>query len=98
MEKCASNSVKPSENTLQHEVINTVLDNVNNAICFYHNKPSTAMKLSLEETLIDNLPFAKLVAKHSKTGAELLEKLEKLSNEVIGLFPINKIELSGQGA
>lgn len=86
-----------SEKALENEVINAVLDNVNTAICFYHNKPSTAMKLSLEETVIDNLPFAKIVAKQSAKGAELLEKLEQLSNNVIGFFPIGKIELSGLG-
>lgn len=94
MDKCAQNS----EKTLENEVINAVVDNVNTAICFYHNKPTTTMKLSLEETLIDNLPFAKLVSSRSEKGAELLEKLEKLSNDVIGFFPIMKIELSGQGA
>lgn len=92
MDKHAQNSAK----ILENEVINAVLDNVNTAICFYQNKPSTAMKLSLEETVIDNLPFAKIVAKRSKKGEQLLEQLEQLRNDVIGFFSINKIELAGE--
>jgi len=89
MDKCCQKSTK----SLENEVINTVLDNVNTAICFYKNRPSTVMKLSLEETIIDNVPFAELVANRSEQGAMLLEQLEKLSDKVIGCLPIFKLEI-----
>jgi len=79
MEKCAQNS----EKTLVKAVISTILTNVNNAICFYKNKPSTVMKLSLEETIIENMTFAELVADECEEGVYLLEQLQKLNDAVI---------------
>lgn len=93
MDKCAPNSVKQSEKTLENEVIEAVVDNVNTAICFFKNRPTLVMKLSLEETIIDNLPFAKLIAKRSPQGAVLLEQLEKLGEKVMRCLPIFKLEI-----
>lgn len=93
MDKLTQNSAKALEN----EVLEAVVDNVNTAICFFKNKPSTVMRLSLEETIIDNLPFAKLIAKRSLQGKILFEQLEKLGEKLMGSFPIFKLEMPEQG-
>jgi hypothetical protein len=90
MDKCTQNLV--------NEVIQTVLNVVNESICFYRKRPTTAMRLGIEDTVINNLPFAKLVASKSPEGERLLEKLNKLNDVLITSLPILPIfiELSGE--
>jgi hypothetical protein len=74
MDKCTQNLV--------NDVIKTVLENVNNAICFYRKRPTISMRLSLEETVIENMTFAKLVADKCEEGVYLLEQLQNLNSAV----------------
>ena len=85
MDKCTQNLV--------NDVINTVINNVNTGICFYQKRPTANMRLSLEETVIENMPFAELVAKQSDYGKLLLEKLNDLNATLIERLPIFPIEL-----
>lgn len=85
MDKCTLNLV--------NDVINTVLNNVNTGICFYRKRPTVNMRLSLEETIIENMPFAELAAKHSTHGKLLLEKLKELNSTLMEHLPIFPIEL-----
>ncbi len=85
MDKCTQNLV--------NDVINTVINNVNTGVCFYRKRPTANMRLSLEETVIDNMPFAELVAKQSEHGKLLLEKLNDLNATLIERLPIFPIEL-----
>ncbi|NQZ24468.1 MAG: hypothetical protein HRT53_20780 [Colwellia sp.] len=89
MDKCTQNLVSG--------VITTVLNNVNNAICFYTKRPSLAMRLSLEETVTDNLSFAELVKSNSAEGKRLLEKLNKLNDCLINRLPIFPIDINLSG-
>jgi len=65
MEKCAQNS----ENSLTNTLISIILNNVNTGICFYQKKPTIGMRLSLEESIIENMPFAELVSVQSEHGS-----------------------------
>lgn len=93
MEKCAQNS----ENSLTNTLISIILNNVNTGICFYQKKPTIVMRLSLEESIIENMPFAELVAIESEKGRYVLEKLQQLSRDVINCLPVNTIKLQVQG-
>lgn len=85
MDKCTQNLV--------NDVINTVLENVNTAICFYMKRPTVNMRLSLEESVIDNMPFAKLAAQQSEHGKLLVEKLNELNSTLVEHLPIFPIKL-----
>jgi len=89
MDKCTQNLV--------NDLIKTVLNNVNNGICFYRNRPTLAMRLSLEEMVIDNLAFAELVKSKSVEGGRLLEKLNKLNDCLINRLPIFPIDINFSG-
>jgi len=93
MKKCTQNS----ENSLTNTLISIILNNVNTGICFYQTKPTIGMRLSLEESIIENMPFAELVAIESEKGRYVLEKLQQLSRDVINRLPVNTIELPEQG-
>jgi|GEM_PF-2040318 len=79
MDKCTQNS----ENPLVKAVILTILNNVNVALCFYKKRPTTPMRISLEETIIENTTFAQLIADECHEGAYLLNLLNKLNDQVI---------------
>jgi hypothetical protein len=89
MTKRTQNSIE----TLENAVIQTILNNVNVAIRFYQKKPSLAMRISLEETIIENKTFAQLVSMQSADGEFLLKKLEQMHNDVIDQVQVSPIEL-----
>lgn len=93
METCAQISQIRANKRLENAIISTILNNVNTGICFYQTKPSQAMRLSLEETIIENLPFAELVAAECKAGVFVLEKLTQLYNDVINKIHVHTIAL-----
>lgn len=90
MDKCTQNSAE----IVINEVISTLLSNVNTAICFYQKRPTFNSRLSLEETLIENIPFAIIAANYSSQGQYLLEQLKHLNDSIIHRLPIVEIELT----
>lgn len=79
---------------LTRDILETVLNNVNTAICFYQNRATTAMRISLEETVIENLTFIALVADHYAPAYALQTKLIVINEYLIKNLPIPKIELA----
>lgn len=88
MAKCTQNSAE----TLENAVISTIVNNVNTAIRFFDFKPSTAMRISLEETIIENLTFAELVATKSEAGKEVFGTLKKMNDDVIDQIKVLPIQ------
>jgi hypothetical protein len=89
MDKCTQKLV--------NDVIETVLSTVNMDICFYRKRPTLSKRLSLEETVINNLPLADLLADKSPEGKRLQEKLKKLHACLITRLPIFPIEIELPG-
>jgi hypothetical protein len=90
MDKCTPKSAE----TLINKVTETVLNNVNDAVCAYKKHATIAMRLSLEETLIENLTFIKLVADQSIRADYLLMRLDILINNIMLPMPVFEIEMS----
>jgi hypothetical protein len=89
MNQCTQNSTE----TLINGIISTILNNVNTGVRFFQACSNTPMRVSLEETIRENLPFAELAAKQSVQGKYVLEKLTEMYNDVYDCPTISIIEL-----
>ena len=93
MNKCTQNS----KTALVNAIISTILSNVNVGVRFFQACPNTPMRVSLEETIRENLPFAELAANQSIQGQYVLEKLKEMYNDVYDCTTISIIELPETG-
>lgn len=89
MNQCTQNSTE----LLVSSVISTILTNVNTAIRFFQKDKCLEMRLSLEETIFQHIPFAALVEKQSPEGELLFKKLKQMHNDVIDRVKVVPIEL-----
>ena len=72
-----------STEILTKKLINTVIDNVNTAICFYKKRTTNAMRISVEETVIENLTFAVILADESNYALYIYQQLKQLNEDIL---------------